>query len=159
MNCIEAAAALRELSRAAARLAMALDSGEPDAACRDEPGWRSPTRDLEPVIVRGEEDLAGALGRGHACLVHGGKGGFVARIVGDEERVRLLAVALAGDVALEAAHAKVHSSATALDAMLERGLAALAENAASAGLATPRDFYVAAMARFPELELRGAKWR
>lgn len=163
MDRIEVVAVLRELAGAALRLAELLAvSGE---AAAEEAGaapgarWRSPTRDLEPVVVRGEEDLAAALGRGHASLVTPGDGGLVPVEVSVEQEVRLLAVALAGDVALEAAHAGLGASGTAVDAMLAKGLRVLSAKAAAAGVAVPRDLFVAAASRFPELDQRGAEWR
>jgi hypothetical protein len=155
----EARAALLELARAAERVArLLLEEPWPPAAV-EEPAWRSPTRGLEPVVVAGEEDLEDALRRGHQVLVGDGSGSLVAVAWGGEERLRHLAVTLAGDVALEAAHAGVQGSRGAVDAMLRRGFEALALAASEAGLRVPTAAFVAAAGRFSELDARGAEWR
>lgn len=162
MDGVEVSAALRELARAAVHLAGLFDGGgvaPRPAEPAETDAWRSPTRDLQPVVVAGEEDMAAALGRGHQCIVGGGEGGFVASALPDEERLVLLAVTLAGDAALEAAHAGLSSNAASVDAMLARGFVALTESAAAAGLAVPREAFIAAAGRFDELKCRGSEWR
>jgi hypothetical protein len=159
MERIDVAAALRELAGAAARLADLLGAPDDGPSTVSVTEWRSPTRALEPIVVAGEEDLPIALGRGHACLVTPGDGGFSPVEVSDEKRVQLLAVALVGDVALEAAHSGLGESASAVDAMLAKGFSVLASSAADAGVSVPRDLYVAAAMRFPELDTRGGEWR
>jgi hypothetical protein len=158
MEQIETITALRDLARAASRLAELLLPCAVDAAA-GEGGWRSPTLDLQPVVVLGEEDLPHALGRGHAALVHAGTGGFRSREFSTEGRIRHLAFALVGDVALEAAHSGVNASGSAVDAMLARGLALLSAAAAEAGVGVPAEAFLEAAERFPELDARGAEWR
>lgn len=164
MDRQEVTTALRELARAAGRLALLLageaveEPAATDAHLETEP-WTSPTREMEPVVVHGEEDLEAALGRGHGALVQEGNGSLAAIRWSDVERLRNLAVALAGDVALEAAHAGVRGSRSAVDAMLRRAFEALTTAAEDCGLAAPAAEFVAAAARFSELDSRSGEWR
>ena len=164
MRTDETRAALLELSRAADRLASLLTdevlAEELEAFARPaSKGWVSPTVALEPVVVMGEQDLASALQRGHTCLVVDGPGGLVSADWSEEERLRLLAVSLAGDVALEAAHAGVTGSRSAVDSMLRRGFEILVAAALAAALPTPTVDFIASVGRFSELDARGAEWR
>jgi hypothetical protein len=158
MDQIDTAEALRDLARAATRLADLLVPAavEPAAA---ETWWRSPTLGLEPIVVLGEEDLPAALARGHAAIVHPGSGGFQPPVFSADGRIRHLAVALVGDVALEAAHSGVRGSGSAVDAMLARGLAVLSAAAMEAGVGVPAEVFLGAAERFPELDARGDEWR
>ena len=158
MQQIETVEALRDLARAAARLADLLVPPAVETAAA-EAVWRSPTRDLEPIVVLGEEDLPGALGRGYMAIVHPGAGGFQAPVFSPDGRIRHLAVALVGDVALEAAHSGVSGSGSAVDAMLARGLAVLSAAAVEAGVGVPAEVFLGAAERFSELDARGAEWR
>jgi hypothetical protein len=158
MRHIETMDALRDLASAASRLAdllvpLVIETLQPDE------GWQSPTRDLEPIVVLGEEDLPGALRRGHGAIVHAGAGGFQAPVLSADGRIRHLAVALVGDVALEAAHSGVSGSGIAVDAMLARGLAVLSAAAVESGVGAPAEVFLGAAQRFLELDARGAQWR
>lgn len=153
--------ALRDLARAASRLAELLGGAGPELVMEEpsDAGWRSPTLDLQAVVVSGEEDLAGALGRGHRCLVNDAAGGLAAVWLNDGERIRHLAVTLVGDVALEAAHAGLTASGTMVDGMLAKGFDVLAAAAEAAAVPVPAELYVSSADRFPELNARGARWR
>ncbi len=160
MERAETRVALMELARAAERLAELLGGeGEPPPAAGEEPAWHSPARDLEPVVVAGEEDLVNALERGHPVLVGEGAGWLVALGWSAGERLRHLATALVGDVALEAAHAAVQGSRGAVDGMLGRCYEVLGAAAADAGLPVPRAEFIAAATAFSELDSRGSEWR
>jgi hypothetical protein len=132
---------------------------EPGPFVGSESGWRSPTLDLAPVVVLGEDDLPAALARGHPAIVHPGTGGMQAPGLAADVRIRHLAIALVGDVALEAAHSGVSGSGSAVDAMLGRGLAVLSAAAVEIGVGVPAEVFLGAAERFPELDARGAEWR
>jgi hypothetical protein len=164
MDNEEIRAALLNLSRAADRLAQVLGGAPSSPAIVAQPAsitpaWRSPTLDLEPVVVLGEDDLHEAFARGHRLLVHDGAGGLQEVTWGDAERLGRLALTLVGDVALEAAHAGVQGSRSAVDAMLRRSFAALEAAAGECGLEVPAAEFISATAQFSELDSRSAEWR
>lgn len=159
MERVETRAALLDLARAAERLADLLAEGVAAPAPAEPPVWRSPTLGLEPIMVEGEEDLESALGRGHGVLVGEGGGGLLMIAWSDGERLRHLALTLAGDVALEAANAGVQGSRAAVDAMLRRAFGALEVASRECGHPVPAAEFVAAAARFSELDSRSAEWR
>jgi hypothetical protein len=163
MDRVEIRAALLDLSRAADRVAQLLGGAPtPEMVAQpvsNNPAWRSPTMDMEPVVVQGEDDLQEAFARGHRLLVQDGAGGLQEVTWGDAEWLGRLALTLVGDVALEAAHAGVQGSRSAVDAMLRRSFAALEVAAGECGLTVPATDFISATARFAELDSRSAEWR
>lgn len=159
---LQALADAAESLAGAARLVVDLiprSAGEEGPGRAGVPAWTSPTRSAEPVVVRGEEDLLDALQRGNPALVIEGPGGFPGGALEPEERIRLLARRLVGDVALEVRHAGIGHDGRMVDGMLADALRLLQLDAVDAGQGVPQALFVAAAQEFTELDARGAAWR
>jgi hypothetical protein len=148
-----------ELSTATYALIAAVEPEE-DRTSMDgphlEPEWESPTRLVTAPEFLGESELRSLFEavEPDPTLVAMGRGGFPAALM-ESEVLALVPGAAAGDLALEVAKAMARDDVLTIDALLGEGAAELEQAYGAEAVAA----FTRALARFTELDARGAAWR